>query len=88
MFGIVIIMLFICGYEICKVHKIYLYRLRNTENISKQIETWVNTYTKYRCYEREELFSPARMKDKWLTMKDFDIEIVDYTAKVTWFLRV
>lgn len=94
MFGIVSIMLiigimvFICVYEICKVYKSYLYRLRNTENISNQIESWVNTYTKYRSYEREELFSPVRMKYKGLNMKDLDIEIIDYTAKVPWFLRV
>lgn len=71
-----------------KINNDNKYRLKNEEIMINQLKLWESTYQNQEHYKKDELFSPARMKNGRIDADMLEIEVIDYTAQVPWFLRL
>lgn len=88
-----IIMLFVAVYTLRAFRKMNVgteSKLNNMENIVNQIEKWEETYelSSNSLSQKEDLFSPSKMKNGNINTDELQIEVKDYTSQVPWFFRI
>lgn len=92
LFGVILGMLILVGWYAVKK---YRWTKKNATRkviydkaIQEGIINWCNdSSNKIKKYDKDDLFSPARMKNGEVDLKGIEIVVEDYTQNVPWFLR-
>lgn len=62
-------------------------KMKNNALVREQILDWGNNTFKIRMFTKEELFTPSKMKNGEVDLDGLEINVINYSENVPWFIR-